>query len=140
MTDPSTNAFPADGSNYRVVACLVTNGFELTFADQTTSNKCSGGWAESLSGEGSSSFTAEGQAVSEDGFDEEVKINFQEIALLALDKQVFFVRMTNPELGTYREGKVRISSYSESAPNNEPYTFTSTFVVIGKPRMVAPTT
>lgn len=139
VTDPNTEEYGTE-ENYRLIACLVSNGIDVTLADQTTSNKCSGGWAESLSGEGSWTFPGEGQAVSLSETEEETKTNFQAIALLAIEKTVFFARMTNAAKDIYREGKVRISSYSESAPNNEPYTFTVTFTGIGKPRMVAPTT
>lgn len=139
VTDTSLNDYGTD-ANYRLIACLVSNGIDITLADQTTSNKCSGGWATSLSGEGSWTFSGEGQAVSLNDTEEETMANYQEVATLAVDKTVFFARMTNTAKNIYREGKVRISSYSESAPNNEPYTFTVTFTGTGKPRMLAPTT
>lgn len=117
-------------ANYKAIACLVTNGIELSFAEQSTSNKCDGGFANSESGMGSWSFTADGQAVEDI---DSAQVNYQTLFNLALNKTKFWMRMTNPDNGYYREGVVRISQHNETAPNQEVLTFTSTFTGQGQP-------
>lgn len=133
--DTTTALTSARGTdaNYRLIACLVTNGIELSLAEQSTSNKCDEGWGTSLSGMGTWSFSADGQAVTLEGSEITAMVNYQTLIDLALDKQVFFMRMTNADNTVVREGKVRISAYSETAPNQEAYSFTATFTGIGKP-------
>lgn len=133
--DTTTALTSARGTdaNYRLIACLVTNGIELSLAEQSTSNKCDEGWGTSLSGMGTWSFSADGQAVTLEGSEITAMANYQTLIDLALDKQVFFMRMTNADNTVVREGKVRISAYSETAPNQEAYSFTATFTGIGKP-------
>lgn len=132
VTDPATNTRGTD-ANYKVLACLLTNGFEITIADQDTSNKCDEGWGTSVGGLGTWNFSGDGQAVSLVAGELATKTNYQAILELALSKEIFFVRMSDPENTVVREGKVRISSYSETAPNAEAYTFTATFTGVGKP-------
>lgn len=131
-TATATNTRGTD-ANYKLVACLITNGFEIAQAEQSTSNKCDEGWATSVSGLGSWSFSGDGQAVSLLESEETTKANFQTILELALNKTVFFMRMTDESQTFVREGKVRISAYSETAPNADAYTFTATFTGISKP-------
>jgi len=59
-------------------------------------------------------------------------INYQTLIGLAVNKTVFFLRMTDASNTVVREAKVWISSYSETAPNAEAYTFTATFQVTGE--------
>jgi len=132
----TTTALTADrgtDANYRLIACLVTNGIEISLAEQSTSNKCDEGWGTSLSGMGTWSFSADGQAVSLESGEAATMANYQTLIDLALDKQIFFMRMTDSGNTVVREGKVRISAYSETAPNQEAYSFTATFTGIGKP-------
>lgn len=140
ITDPATNEFPPNDDNYLLVACAVSNGFSVSVADQDTSNKCDEGWGSSVSGLGSFSFNIDGQVVSLTETEEDTKTNYQALLQAALDKKTFFTRMTGITKDIYREGKTRISQYEETAPNADPYTFTSTFTGIGKPRIEAPTT
>lgn len=142
ITDPATNTYPAyPGANYLIIACAVSNGFSIAVADQDTSNKCDEGWGTSVAGQATFNFTIDGQIVSLTDTEEETKMNAQALLQAAIDKQVFFVRMTGlpDEVEFYREGKVRITSYEETAPNADAYTFTASFTGIGKPRIVAPT-
>lgn len=123
-------------ANYKLIACLITNGIEVSLAEQSTSNKCDEGWATSLSGQGSWSFTADGQAVDITEAEEATRVNFQTLLDLAVDKTTFWMRMTDATNTVVREGKVRISAYSETAPNQDAYTFTATFTGVGKPIIV----
>lgn len=139
--DTTTVTTSARGTeaNYKLLACLTTNGVEFNNAEQNTSNKCDGGYATSVSGIGSWSFSADGQAVSLETGEAATKTNFNAILALAKNKTIFFARMTNTAKDVYREGKVRISTYSETAPNSDAYTFTATFVGIGELFILPPT-
>lgn len=139
ITNPSTNTRGSD-ANYKVIACLVTNGLELALAEQSTSNKCDEGWGTSVSGLGTWSFSGDGQAVSLEVSEEATMVNFQTILDLALNKTIFFMRWRDENDTYVREGKVRISAYNETAPNAEAYTFTATFTGIGKPFILPATT
>lgn len=130
-TSTATSARGTD-ANYKVVACLTSNGVEVSNASQDISNKCDGGFASSTPGLGSSTFSGDGQAVSLTEDEEEIQVNYQNLLALAVNKTVFFLRMTNAANTIVREGKVWISSYSETAPNAEAYTFTVTFQVTGE--------
>lgn len=130
-TAVATNTRGAD-ANYKVVACLTSNGVEVTNASQDISNKCDNGFASSVPGLGSSTFSGDGQAVSLTDTEEDTMVNYQILLGLAVNKTVFFLRMTDAAGLTVREGKVWISSYSETAPNADAYTFTATFQVTGE--------
>lgn len=130
-TAVATNTRGTD-ANYKVVACLTSNGVEVTNASQDISNKCDNGFASSVPGLGSSTFSGDGQAVSLTETEEDTMINYQILLGLAVNKTVFFLRMTDAAGLTVREGKVWISSYSETAPNADAYTFTATFQVTGE--------
>jgi len=134
ITSVATNTRGTE-ANYKTVACWTTNGFEVSLAEQATSNKCDEGWSTSQSGLGSWTLTGDGQAVSLTDDEKLVKANYQTLLKLAIDKKIFFARLTNPTKGLVREGKVRFSQYNETAPNGEAYTFTATMVGIGKPEI-----
>lgn len=138
-TETPTTALRGTDANFRLVACLTSNGLEISTASTEITNKCSDGNAESMPGLTSSTFSGEGQAVSITELEEDTMINFEEIAALANDKEVFFIRMTNVAKSTYREAKVWMSSYGETAGNEELYTFTATFQVTGKLYLAPPT-
>lgn len=119
-------------ANYKLVACAVSNGFEIAIASTDTSNKCDGGWGSSISGQGSWSFSIDGQAVTVDG-GATAQENYQSVLKIALDKKQFFARITNAASTEVREGLVMITAYSETLPNADVYTFTATLTGIGKP-------
>lgn len=132
-TTTALTAARGTDANYKLLACLTSNGFEISNAEQSTSNKCDEGWATSLSGLGSWTMSGDGQAVDITLAEEATKTNYQALLQLALDKTIFFLKWADPDDNVVREGKVRISSYSETAPNAEAYTFTVSFAGIGKP-------
>jgi len=131
VTAVATNERGTD-ANYKVIACLTSNGVEVSNASQDISNKCDNGFASSVPGLGSSTFSGDGQAVSISGDELTTMINYQTLIGLAVNKTVFFLRMTDASNTVVREAKVWISSYSETAPNAEAYTFTATFQVTGE--------
>lgn len=130
-TAVATNTRGTD-ANYKLLACLTSNGVEVSVAQQDTSNKCDGGWQTSVPGIGSWTMSGDGQAVSLETGEAATKINYQKILELAVTKEIFFIRMTDATNTVVREGKVFISSYNETAPNAEAYTFTATFTGIGE--------
>lgn len=130
-TPVSTNTRGAD-ADYRVIACLTTNGLEIAVATQDTTNKCSNGNNQSVPGLLSWSFNGDGQAVDLTLSEEATQANFQELLALAVAKTRFFMRMTNTSNSLVREGLVYISAYNETAGNAEPYTFTATFTGSGE--------
>ena len=120
-------------ANYKLVACGVTNGLDVTQADVSTTNKCDNGFDSSLAGNISWSFSFDGQAVTLGAGETSTKDNYQKLLSLMLNKTVFFAKLENPDDATYiREGKVRISSMSESLPNSDVFTVTATFTGIGE--------
>lgn len=132
-TAVATNVRGTD-ANYKLVACAVSNGFEVSVASTDTSNKCDGGWGSSIAGQGSWSLSIDGQAVETEGAS--VQENYQSLLTLALDKQQFFARITNADNSEIREGLVQITAYSETMPNADVYTFTATLTGIGKPFII----
>lgn len=124
---------PTTDTNYKNVACWVSNGMQLSIAEQETSNKCDGGYKSSVPGMGSWTFSGDGQAVELIGGEITALANFQTLALLAYNKTVFFMRWTNVDTDVVREGKVFITSYEETASNQEAYSFTATFTGVGAP-------
>lgn len=130
-TPVATNTRGTD-ADYRMIACLTTNGLEVAVASQDVTNKCSNGTTQSVPGLLSWSFSGDGQAVSLTLSEEATKANFQELLSLAVAKTTFFARMTNPTNSLVREGLVYISAYNETAGNAEPYTFTATFTGSGE--------
>lgn len=138
ITDPATNEYGTD-ANYKPVACLVTNGLTISTAQQNISNKCDGGWAKSRPGKRSGSFSGDGQAMQFSPSEASANENYQTLINLAVEGEIFFIRMTNPEQEIYREAKAYISEYSETAPDEEPYTFTASFVAMNKVLTEPPT-
>lgn len=118
-------------ANFKPMVCLTGNGLDLTIAEQSTSNKCDGGFASSLPGIASWSFSGDGQAVTLVTGEATTRENFEAVAALAVSKKLFFARITDAEQTVYREGMVWISSYNETMPNADAYTFTVTLTGTG---------
>jgi predicted secreted protein len=134
ITDPATNDRGTD-ANYILVACLTSNGFSVSRAAQSVTNKCTGGWDDSLSGNGTWSIPVEGQVVSLDETEEATMANSKVLKDLAIAGTPFFARTTDAAqtAAGYNEGKVRIGEFSETAPNDAPFTFTTTLTGKGAP-------
>lgn len=119
--------------NYRPIVCGVSNGFGMDIESISTRNKLDGGYDQSLAGYLSWNFDLDGFAVGLKQADKLAKANFHEIALLARDKTEFWCKMEDLETTVTREGRVRITSYRETADNASPFSFTANFIGIGKP-------
>lgn len=119
--------------NYRPIACGISNGFNLDIESISTRNKDDGGYDSSLGGYVSWGMDLDGFAIGLKNADKILKANFNEIALLAKSKKPFFLKWEDALNSVTREGKVRITSYRETASLEEPYSFTVNFVGIGEP-------
>lgn len=122
-------------ANFFPVVCLTENGFSMSRAEETTSNKCDGDWATSTSGLGSWSMTLTGQIMKLTTDEATTRKNSAILKDIAKSGAIIYARETDvinsPE--TYNEGKVRISEYSEDFPNEGPATFSITFTGVGEP-------
>ena len=118
---------------YRPVVCGVSNGVNLDIESISTRNKCDGGFDQSESGYISWSFDLDGFAVGLRNSEASVKANFQELADLALNKVKFWAKQEDAETSVTREGRVRIGSFKEVASLDAPYSFTASFIGIGRP-------
>lgn len=131
--DVTTPLTSERGLDYRPIVCGVSNGFGMDIESISTRNKCDGGYDQSKGGYLSWSFDMDAFAVGLKMADKIAKANFQEIALLALNKTEFWAKMEDLETSITREGKVRITQYRETADLDSPYSFTANFIGIGRP-------
>lgn len=120
-------------ANYRLIACGTSNGFSMDIEGISTRNKCDGGYDSSQSGYLSWGMDMDGFAVGLKNSEKILKANFNEIAELAKSKRIFWLKWEDSQTSVTREGKVRISSYRETASMEDPYSFTVSFVGIGEP-------
>lgn len=128
----STNTRGTD-ANYKVVACALTTGLDSSQGDVSTTNKCDGGFDSSQAGNISWSLSFDGQAVTLGAGEASSKENYQKLMSLHVGKTIFFAKLESPDDAEYiREGKVRISSMSESQPNSDVFTVTATFQGTGE--------
>lgn len=119
--------------NFRPVVCLTSNGFDGTTSEIDTTSKCSGSWGTSLDGQKGWTLTGEGNAVALTGGEEALKANQNEVFKLWRSGEEFWAAMFDEELISVRYGRARITSYSDSAPNNAVKTFSLTLTGQGEP-------
>lgn len=129
----SLSTRPINGGDYRVIACGISNGFNMDIEGITTRNKDDGGYDTSQSGYLSWGMDMDGFAVGLKNSERILKANFNEMAQLAKEKRIFWLKWEDSQTSVTREGKVRISSYRETASLEEPYSFTISFVGVGEP-------
>lgn len=120
---PITDA-AGDPAEYRTVACGVSKGVNMGSADVPTTSDCSEDYEESLTGTLNWSFDFDGQAVPDVDADQ---ANYDELFGLALAKTRFWARIIDPTNEIYREGVVRIPTFTEKGTRDQPYTFTANF-------------
>lgn len=137
-TSPDTNDYGTD-ANYKLIACATSNGFSAAIAGIDVSNKCTGGYAASIAGQASFSFSFDGQMAKLVTADQSIKVTNDQLLAAMLAKKPIFIRSTDEAGSVYREGKVLITAYDETYPNADIATFTATFTGIGEPRIVKPT-
>lgn len=104
------------------------NSFNLSRATIDVSNKDSGGWKESIYGQGSGSFDFEGV------FDEAATYGFEELFAAMIAKTVLTVRMTSATAGDkYYEAECLCTNATLTAPMEDAETFTASFEITGVP-------
>lgn len=112
-----------NSANWRMLMCLNTNALNVTIDSIDTTTKCTGGWADSIPGDGSWEITADGAVVDTDDNEE---ANANELLSLVNNKTSFWAAIFDPTRETYRMGVVFISSYGETYDNNAMYGFSLT--------------
>lgn len=132
LVTPKT-AERGNNANYKPIVCGTSNGVSLEQEGIVFRNKCDNGFEYSVPGYVTWGFDMEGHAIGVKNSEKLIKSNFQELARLLIDKVVFWAKMADVDNQIVREGLVRISSYRETANMEEPYSFTASFVGIGKP-------
>lgn len=123
-----------DGTDYKLLACSISDGLDIAVASETTSNKCSDGNQESQPGEFSWTMNTDGQVTSLSETEAETRENNQTLKNLIKNKTKFWLRRADALLTPegYAEGVVWISGYNDTAPNNEVFTFNATFQGTGE--------
>jgi hypothetical protein len=121
--------------NFKLLACLTANGMDGQTESQSTTNKCSGRWAQSVPGTKSATFNVEGQVVAlSAGEISGGMVNAKIIRDLWKNGTIFFARITDAtnDADMYEEAKVYISAYSDNSPTNDVVTFTATLTITGE--------
>lgn len=137
--DTVTAISAARGAAYNPILCEVSSDFNIETDEQSVSNKCNGGWSNSNPNISSFSFSGEFQAIDPDTADPSA-VSMNQIANLAATRQKFWLRrsLQDPATGVQvvREGVVWISSYTDTASTEDPFTFTADFTGVGEPLLV----
>lgn len=133
-TTPITAAAPAalTSPNWRMVMCLASNALNVTIGGVDVTNKCTNGWADSLSTDGSWEVSADGQVVALEEGDEATQINSEEILEKTVDKVAVWAAIFDPDKKSVRAGVVRFSAFGETQNTNEAYSFSTTMTGKGK--------
>lgn len=133
--DTVTEITASKGANYKAVMCEVSSSFSGTTDEQTVSNKCSGGWANSNPNTKSWTFSGEANAVDESGSPSLLSLNA--IAELWKSGQKFWAKQaaSDPSMLTdvFTEGVVWVSSFEQTFGNEDAVTFSYTFTGVGEP-------
>lgn len=136
-TVTATTANAGTPASYETIACEVSHDFNIEKETNQASNKCGGGWARSTFGNKNWNFSGEWQAVDPtNGSPSSASLNV--IAGLAAADQEFWVRRglidtTSGKFLPEREGVVKLTSYTETAGTDDPFTFSATFEGQGEP-------
>lgn len=127
VTDPSQTVNTS--TNYRPVICMQTNGIGGTTDTIDVSDKCGNGYADPIPGGSSWEITGTGNAVDEAM--NPSKASYQELFTLWKNKEAFWMKIANKPDGNgtpiIREGVGMITSFTETADTDNPYTFDFTF-------------
>jgi|688.fasta_scaffold46092_7 predicted secreted protein len=113
--------------NGTTVANLKSNTMSFTRALIDVSNKDSGGWKESIYGQGSATFDFEGVFVENGNW------GFSQAFVALNSKSTFTARWSGPAGDIYYQATCLISSLSETAPMEDAVTFSGTLEMTGAP-------
>lgn len=141
--DADTSITATRGAAYEPILCEVSSDFNIETDEQTVTNKCNDGWGSSNPNNSSFSFSGEFQAIDPSTGDP-AAASMNTIAQLAASRQKFWIRrvLKSGLAGTpiHREGVVWISSYTDTAGTEDPFTFTADFTGVGQPILTPATT
>lgn len=135
--DKVTAISAANGSaaNYKAIMCEVSSSFAGTTDEQSVSNKCNGGFANSNPGTKSWTLSGEAQAIDDNAQPSLSSLN--EVAELWKSGKKFWAKQAalDPSLNTpvFTEGVVWVSSYERTAGTEDPFTFSYTLTGVGEP-------
>jgi predicted secreted protein len=113
--------------NGTTIAKLKSNSFTVNRAAIDVSNKDSGGWQESIYGQGSGSFDFEGV------FAEDAAYGFKQGYLALVNKSTATARWAGATGDMYYEATCLVTSMTETAPMEDAVTFTGTLQMTGAP-------
>jgi len=133
LIDTVTPRSAGHGADYRPVACGTSNNWGGDAEGISLRNKMDGGYDQSTTGYISTNFDMDGQAIGLRMAEKLIKANFQELAELFYNKREFWIMQADADMTIVREIWCRIGSYRETAQMNSLYTFTASFVGIGRP-------
>lgn len=121
VTTPITTLYTSvTTADAEMVACLDTNGFEMTNAEIDASSKCSdGNFAESIGGQQSWSMSGDGKFIIPVG----TELSNNELFKLARNNGYAWFFQYDPAKNKMRYGVGHISTFSENSGNNELETF-----------------
>lgn len=131
--DTDTPKSAGSGSNYRPVVCGTDNNFGIESESIEYRNKNDDGWLKSYAGYNSASLDMSGYAVGLKMDEKLTQANFNEVALLIYNKKEFWLMQKDDEDRIVRSGWSRCTSFRETASLDQMYSFTASFVYIGKP-------
>lgn len=133
-TTTATTGNRGTEANFKLVVCAVSNGMDGQTESQSTTNKCSGKWAQSIPGTKSWTMNLELQTTKLTVGEASTMYNHKVLKELWATGEEFFARITDAtnSLDLYEEGKVYVSSYSDGAGTNEPGTVTVTLTGTGE--------
>lgn len=133
--DTTTPVTAAKGAVYKPIMCEVSSSFSGTTDEQSVSNKCNGGFANSNPGTKSWTLSGEGQAIDDNAQPSATSMN--EISELWKSGKKFWAKQAalDPSLNTpvFTEGVVWISSLERTAGTEDPFTFSYTLTGVGEP-------
>jgi predicted secreted protein len=113
--------------NGTTIAKLKSNSFTVNRAAIDVSNKDSGGWQESIYGQGSGSFDFEGV------FAEDATYGFKQGYLALVNKTTVTAKWAAATGDMYYEAACLVTSMTETAPMEDAVTFTGTLQITGAP-------
>lgn len=130
-------------TDFRIVACSTGDVFNGTTNSSNTTDKCSDGWEETddTGKNWNITSTGKGIVIDEDGTPAPSQASVNLLAALWISGEVFDIRMANADGTYYRGGKAKITSWSETAPDDgSPLTYSATFSGQGAPFLTEPET
>lgn len=117
-------------TDWRVVACIVSNELGISSEVIETSSGCEGNWGNHVNGKKTFSVDINGVAISNDL--KPSSISHEILYELAVSGEAFSVRVAKVGDLYVREGRVTITDYRENQTAWQPFSFSATLKGKGK--------